>query len=377
MNRGLAAVGGALALGLGGCTGLAFAPEARLAQTSDVSTLPLQLDDGVPLIDVHIGGKGPFLFKVDTGSGPSVVSARLAARLQLPTRRVSGSLTGANGETRAFDHVAEIASLELGDAVALLGARAVVLPAEELDVHDVRQPVEGILGYALFADATLTIDHPERTMSLSRTPLPPVDDIEVLPMKIVSKTPRVVGLVCGRPFEVLIDTGNDQSLIFADEDTTRLAFVAPPVQGPMLSTVSGMTRVRIGRLDGDLQLGRHSVRQPMVSVMPCKQPMLGADLLRHFKVSFDARAGSVRFERASERPVVVESRSTDGLGLRRVGPAWQVIDVIPGSPADVAGIRVGDDVRSIDYVGEGLYRVEVGQHGVFRAVALQPSVLVK
>ena len=42
-----------------------------------------------------------------------------------------------------------------------------------------------------------------------------------------------------------------------------------------------------------------------------------------------------------------------------------------------AGVRVGDTVGTIDYVGEGQYRIEVGQLGVFRDVALRASVLVK
>jgi hypothetical protein len=208
-------------------------------------------------------------------------------------------------------------------------------------------------------------------------PLPEPDDVEVFAMHIVNKTPRVRALLAGEQMQLLIDTGNDQGLVLDDALAARLPFVAPPVSGPMLATVSGMTRVRVGRLDGDLELGRHRVQQPMVSVMRSNHPMLGAELLRHFTVSLDARSGRVRFARTSERAVTVASRPTDGLGLRRAERGWQVIDVIPGSPAAEAGIIVGDSVRGIDYLGEGEYRVEVGQHGVYRDVLLRASVLVK
>src|SRR5688572_32823611 len=149
------AAGAALAALLAGCASFDLGGDERVELATEQVAVLMHLDDGVPLVDVRIQGKGPFLFKLDTGSGPSVIAERLAARLQLPTQRVRGTLTGANGKTRDVDRVAEIASLQLSEAAAGADLRAVVLPTEDLDVHDARRPVEGILGFSVFAACTL------------------------------------------------------------------------------------------------------------------------------------------------------------------------------------------------------------------------------
>lgn len=362
---------------LAGCSLLSSSADARVELASDEVRVPVLFDEAVPLVDVRIDGRGPFLFKLDTGSGPCVVSDRLAERLDLPLRGVRGSLTGANGETRQIDRLAEIGMLSLGDAAVLHGVRAFVLPAQDLDVHDVHRPVEGILGYAMFAQCTLIIDYRGSALELSTTPLPAADGDEVLVMTVRSKTPRVTLSVAGRPIDVLIDTGNDQGLILTETDGADLPYVEPPSIGPLLSTVSGLVRVRLARLDGDLAIGGHRVQRPVVSLMQCNGAMLGAELLRHFRLSLDARGGRVRFERAQRRPMTVDSRFTDGLGLRRAPSGWDVVDVIPGSPAEREGVRIGDHVRSIEYAGRGRYRVEVGRDGEYREVRLRATALVR
>lgn len=360
------------------CSTFATSFDARVQLPDHDVRVPVVFDDGVPLVEVRINGQGPFLFKVDTGSGPCVVAQDLVDRLRLPTVRVRGSLTGANGETRAVDRLAEIATMNLGEEAVLADVRAFVLGSQDLDVHSARRPVLGILGYAIFSHCTLVIDYRRGVLELSKQVLPAADGDEVLVMTVQSKTPRVRMGLAGQAFDVLIDTGNDQGLILTDAAGDALPFLVPPQAGPLLSTVSGTVRVRIGRLDGELTLGRHTIAQPVVSLMPCSGPMIGAELLMHFRLSLDARSGRVRFERQREAPLTVESRVSDGLGLRRLDDGWEVVDVIPGSPADEAAVRVGDLVRSIDYAGSGRYRVAIEQRdGTFREVLLRAAVLVK
>jgi len=360
-----------------GCVTL-DAGSTQLALAADRVIVPIVLDEGVPLLDVRIGGQGPFRFKLDTGSGPMVVSQRLAERVAMQTWRVRGSLTGANGRTRGIDTVADLPDVELAAGATVSRVRAVVLPGEDLDVHYGGRPVVGILGFSAFSGCTLTVDYPSRRLVLSRATLPVGgDDRDVLPMTVAGKTPRVQVMLGEHPVEVLVDTGNDQGLIVPEAEGERLAFAAPPIEGPLLATVSGLTRVRIGRFDGDLHVGPHRVQQPLVSLMPCNGAMLGAELLRHFIVTLDARTAQARFAREAAPPVTVESRFSDGLGLRRHGGGWQVIDVIPGSDAERAGIVPGDLIRAIEDLGGGAYRVEVGQPGAFREVELRVGVLVR
>jgi Aspartyl protease len=49
----------------------------------DPAVLTLDLTGGRPSIAVMIGGKGPFLFIVDTGAGASLIDSTVAAQLDL------------------------------------------------------------------------------------------------------------------------------------------------------------------------------------------------------------------------------------------------------------------------------------------------------
>lgn len=362
-------------LGTAGC--VLGRVDGRLDLAHHEVVVPVALDDGVPLVDVWIGGEGPFLFKLDTGSGPCVIADDLVARLDLPLRHVNGSLTGANGEVRRVDQLAHLPPVRLAPGAVLREVRAFVLGSTDLDVHDRRRPVQGILGYAVFLDCTLAVDYGRSELSLSRVPLPEPDGSETLAMTVHRKTPRVRVSLAGEPFDVLVDTGNDQALIVPPEQGRTLPFVDPPSVGPLLSTVTGTVRVEMGRIAGDLAIAGHRVQRPVISLMKCSEAMIGAEILQHFRVSLDARRRRARFERDTEDPVTVASRVSDGLGLRRAEGGWEVVDVIPGSPAERQQVRVGDAVRLIDYLGRGRYRIVVGRDGAYREVVLRAHVLVR
>lgn len=372
-------VGGAVVLSLtaAACLGPRAATRLEMTLASPVVQLSMPLDSGVPMVEVWVAGEGPFWFKIDTGSGPCVFSERLVARARLPLWRVKGKLQGANGSTREVGRLADAPSLTLGDSVKLGKVSAWVLPEADLDARGTVRAVDGILGFAAFSDVVATLDYPRRRLILGREALPEPDDKEILALTFDRGTPLVTADLGGTLFGWLVDTGNDQGPALAPEAAKALRFLAAPVSGPQLATVAGTIRANLARVDGALHLGAHEVPQPIVSLIPGARPMLGADALRHFAVTFDARNKRVRFARDAEKPIVIPSRLTDGLGLRRAQKGWVVVDVVPGSPAAAAGIGLGEEVESITSMPEGAYRVAVGRYGIWRNIVLQAQVLVQ
>ncbi len=362
---------------LAACLGPAPANRIDVKLARPVVQVPMHLDNGVPMIEVRVAGQGPFWFKIDTGSGPCMLSERLVARTKTPVWQAAGKLLGADGGTRAVSRLAETTTLTIGESVRFGKVKAWVLPEADLDARGTVNAVDGILGFSAFADLVVTLDYPRRRLVLSNESLPEPDGVDVLPMALERGTPVVVANLGDASFAWLIDSGNDQGPALPAAAAKKLQFAAAPVSGPLLATVAGTTRAQLARCTGALALGRHAVPQPIVTLLDGARPMLGAEALHHFAVTLDARGKRARFVRTAKEPIEIKPRLTDGLGLRRARTGWVVVDVVPDSSAAQAGIVVGEEVTAIETTAEGAYRIEVGTYGVTRTRVLETRVLVQ
>jgi predicted aspartyl protease len=88
----------------------------------------LSTDDDRVSIPIHISGKGPWNFIVDTGSQRTVISRDLAERLALPTRR---SVTIVSMAGRSETRTVAVPQLGYGDAT-INDIEAPVLEANHL-----------------------------------------------------------------------------------------------------------------------------------------------------------------------------------------------------------------------------------------------------
>ncbi len=116
------------------------------------------------IIEARINGQGPYRFAVDTGASNSVLSFTLAQRLMLP-RGVSVPVMGASGSSAGY--MTKVASFEVA------GRRIADFNFATGDFFDrltgtVGSGVDGVLGANAFQDMVLTIDYPNKRLSIER-----------------------------------------------------------------------------------------------------------------------------------------------------------------------------------------------------------------
>jgi S1-C subfamily serine protease len=75
---------------------------------------------------------------------------------------------------------------------------------------------------------------------------------------------------------------------------------------------------------------------------------LGSAMLKNFTVTFDQRRNQVTFYRESSAPILTPSRRSAGLSFDHTPVYWRITNVVPGSPAEKAGIQTGDLCTRID-----------------------------
>ena len=251
-------------------------------------------------VEVHINGRGPYRFLVDSGADSSVVGLRIARELQLPvgTPAVLHSMTATSRVDRVI-----VDELSFGPSTI----RNLEVPAlEERDLGGA-----GMIGIDALVEQRLMMDFEKKVIKVEDARRPAV----MLDGEIVVTARRRRGQLiltqvsaAGVPLEAVIDTGSEitiGNLALRDKliRGNRDKFITVEATG-----VTGVTiKLQLARI-GELRLGSVILRNvpiafadlpPFAVFGIAKQPalLLGTDLLEAFRrVSLDFRTRKVRFQ---------------------------------------------------------------------------------
>jgi hypothetical protein len=191
------------------------AQDTGLSVSGGCAVVPM-LPGAIPVVEVRIGGKGPYRFAVDTGTeGHGQISAALSEELGLPK---VGKAEGPAGARPLFG-VPEISvggvSFKNPDLVAV----------SELSEGQ----WDGVLGNALLALLPVTLDYGAARVRFGGPEL-----TEGLPVGFDRGVPVLPVEVAGKRFKVPFDSGNSAAPLFLDEAAARtLPLAAEPARtGP-------------------------------------------------------------------------------------------------------------------------------------------------
>jgi len=113
---------------------------------------------GVP---VHINGKGPYDFVLDTGAGNSVVTPRLAEELSIEAQTVPGIARGIGGDAQL--KLAAVSTLSVGSAT-VSDTQLVVIDLSSVSPKGMLIDY-GIIGYDFLRNFETVIDYPNQRYS--------------------------------------------------------------------------------------------------------------------------------------------------------------------------------------------------------------------
>ena len=294
------------------------------------SVVPFELVNNRPILRVRISNtKDPLRFVLDTGSGMCVMSEQAITRLGVrPVAR--GGMARAVGGAGRFEIVyGFLPFLQLGETN---GARVENVPIYVRRFYNDQEPIDGYIGLALLSKYFTSIDYGTRTVTLLReaerpvvntslaavpsaatttagatTPVEPIGT--ELPIRTTSSgfwsgEVRLPGIA--KPLNFIIDTGASISVVSEDlaarEEMARFAQssrlrvfgaagVAENVQMLVLPRVvlAGTERANVPAVVLDLdQINETSGFE--------QTGIIGGNVLRHFRVTFDFQRTVVRLE---------------------------------------------------------------------------------
>lgn len=311
------------------------------------NAVPGRLVSNLLLVEGSVGGAGPYYFLVDTGSSVTLVSDRIAATV--PGFRPNVGLApvqviSAAGGATLLGSIT-VPSIELG-GTGFATVRAAVYDFVDFSNH-LGVTVDGILGFPVFRDVLLTLDYPRSRVVLSpRFPARAIPGIAV-PFALEDGTRPIINVELGAAtFMALIDSGSNLPFTL---NATGLnpSFKYGPRTGPLVATLSGDAPRQIGRLAATLVLGTVEIREPRV-MLTDQLPTIGAEILRHFTLTFDQHRGLVVLAPERDAPVKLPAQRTTGLSFARLPAEWRVLQVMEDAPATTQQIRPGDAIVGID-----------------------------
>jgi predicted aspartyl protease len=251
-------------------------------------------------VEVHVNGRGPYQFLVDSGADTSVVGQRIARDLQLPLG--TPTILHATTASARVDRV-------LVDELRLGSSKITNLELPALREQDLGGA--GLIGIDALVEQRLMMDFEKRVIKSEDARVP----VRVMAGEIVVTARRRRGQLiltevraAGLPVDAVIDTGTEitiGNLALRDKliRGNRKKFTSIKATG-----VTGVTLdLQIARID-ELRLGSvtlHNVPIAFADVPPftvfglSNQPslLLGTDLLENFRrVSLDFRSRKVRFQ---------------------------------------------------------------------------------
>lgn len=249
-------------------------------------------------VDVHVNGKGPYRFVVDSGADRSVIGATLAERLALPEGGMV-TLQGMAGASRV--RTVRIDSLRVGTS-EIADVRAPALPERHLGA-------QGLLGIDALAEQRLMLDFVRKTITLQDAHIPAPsrgDEIVVTARRRAGQLILTQVRIGDRTVFAVIDTGS-QVTIGNSALLARMLRSRRRMAALDLISVTGQTVPAQVTTLPEIRLGSIIMRDVPVAfadVPPfalfglAKQPalLLGTDLLQGFRrISLDFRARKVRF----------------------------------------------------------------------------------
>ncbi len=291
------------------------------------TVVPFESVDSRPILKVKVNnGRNTLRFVLDTGSGMSVVSTETAKKLGLrPIAR--GGMARAVGGGGKFEIVyGFLDALEIGNV------RMENVPVYIRHFFDVKNPIDGYLGLSVISKFIASVDYGDSMFTLRRPSTANVRDLWGVAINRNSVQPLAPGVLeipvrttssgflsgevrlegIERPLNFIIDTGATVSVVSEklaiEEDLhnyvqpTRLriygaAGIADDVKSLLLPKVmlGTFTREQISAAVLDLE--------PVNETAGFTQNgILGANYLRHFRVSFDFQRGLIRLEPLVKNP---------------------------------------------------------------------------
>ena len=339
------------------------------------ASIPVQVQRNLLVISARLNGRGPFNFLLDTGVSMSILtSTTLADSLGLCHGEQLRIVGAGGGDTGLLAYQTDSVRTSLPGVVAP-HMSWVVLADNLLDLSGfVGMPIHGIIGSELFRSFVVTLLVEDGRIRLARPATyraPRGRRWATLPLSLERNKAYLTALVqlndtLTQPLKLVLDTGASHALSLELDSDPRLVGPAQRLPTDLGRGLTGIVRGYLGRVP-KLQLGHYELRSVLTSYPEAadvhrrtdvpRNGNVGYEVLKRFTTIIDYPHQRLRL-RPNNRFRDAFEHDMCGIDLLATGPdfrRYQVLRVMPDTPAALAGLQVADELISINMLPASLY----------------------
>jgi hypothetical protein len=370
--------------------------------------VPFRFEGGHILVEAAFDDHAPQPFWFDSG-GRNTVTPDVAHTLDLHFDDENAALQGI-GDHRPAARIARVKRITLGSAV-IEDQKVFVaeLPNVLLD-RGSRPRAAGLIGSELLRKYAVRIDY--RNGQLTLVPAgqfqPPADGF-ALPLRFgVSKdglfqadVEATLEHVAG---QFVVDTGSGGQILLApgfEQDHGLIDHYAKVISILTPGGIGGRQRMRMG-LGASFALGAANFSTPLVETIDGSAPaeyyvsgpysgdfremhrpkplsamqagLIGNGVLAHFIVTLDYKGGRIYFEAPNAMQLTQLFAGTGLIVDKPQHESFEIIDILPGTAAERAGLRRGDRIVEID--GHPARDLSLSDFGVLNGVLARKTMVI-
>jgi predicted aspartyl protease len=328
--------------------------DAEIVGSVAATTLPFRPINNHIFVDGMVNGQGPYTFLVDTG-GHTILSTEVAKQLGLGSEGAA-TATGA-GDDISRSGYAEVRELAFG-GLKFHNQVAIVIPLSyDTSIEGIR--TDGVVGFELLRRFSVRIDYQAKQITFSDSKhFDPRGSGLAIPLEFYDSNPEVEGSVAGHTARLVIDTGarHEVALTTPFVNSSHFRDLYPGavrvlagwgIGGKIVSPVVRVPNVKLGAV---------TVQGPVVTLTEAKGGVfsdpaydgnIGSGLLKRFVVTLDYAHHRLYMKLVVPPPSDAGTYDRSGIWINSSSAGYVVAYVAEGSPAQLAGLKVGDIITSV------------------------------
>jgi len=275
-----------------------------------LAEIPFEFVHNQIVVQVKVGGKGPFNMLVDTNTDPSAIDVATARELGLVTESKGGVAVGGGNDANPVFPTRM--SVELGPVVAR-DIWAATIDLTKISKR-MERPIHGVLGFSFLKDRIIQIDYPNSKLRFfAESPYPRIQLSANTVNKIAFPFKREDGdviidsvFINNEKMRATLDTGSSSTFNLTPEAVALLRLEEQAQPGETTSVgYNGEYETRQGMLKS-VRLGRIAVESVQANFWLPKtghdnkkfQVNIGNGFFQDFLMTFDFKNKMVVFEKA-------------------------------------------------------------------------------
>lgn len=347
--------------------GNTFAQKFEFSGNRKRETLAFRMIKNQMVIQLHINGKGPYNFILDTGVGLVLISdPKLIDSVSFQNLR-SIYITGFGEGEKISAFIAPSVDLRIGNTIAK-NIPAAILKKDIFELSNyVGIPIHGLIGYEFFQSfvvrlnfltSTITVFQPERAYIPRKG--------SRIPLSIEERKPYIntnIQLKSGKklPVKLIIDTGAGHPVSLETMDGVPFELPDERIRGNLGIGLTGPIDGYIGRITS-LQLGKYTLNN-VIAAFPDYEDAasrvfsinrngnMGLAIIKRFNVVFDYNRGAMYIKPLTTLKEAFE-HDMAGMEIGSAGENYKrliITRIEPSSPAEQAGLIQGDEILAINF----------------------------